>query len=53
MPLNTLPEMILGFALILGFLLLYVVSLIIRTYKAKARHQKIQDHKSTRHPISR
>jgi competence protein ComGF len=39
MPLNTLTEMILGFAVIIGVLLLYVISLIIRTQKAKSRYQ--------------
>ena len=43
MPLNTLPEMILGFAVILGFLLLYVVSLIIRTHKAKSQYKETQE----------
>ena len=43
MPLNTLPEMILGFAVILGILLLYIVTLIIRTRKAKSRFQEMQE----------
>ena len=43
MPLNTLPEMILGFAVILGILLIYIVTLIIRTRKAKSRYQEMQD----------
>ena len=43
MPLNTLPEMILGFALILGILLIYIVTLIIRTRKAKSRYQEMQE----------
>ncbi len=43
MPLNTQSEMILGFAVILGMLLLYVITLIIRTHQAKSRHQRMQD----------
>ena len=43
MPLNTLPEMILGFAVILGILLIYIVTLIIRTRKAKSRYQEMQE----------
>ena len=43
MPLNTLPEMVLGFAVILGILLVYIVTLIIRTRKAKSRYQDMQD----------
>lgn len=43
MPLNTLPEMILGFAVILGILLIYIVTLIIRTQKAKSRYQEMQE----------
>ena len=43
MPLNTLPEMILGFAVILGILLVYIVTLIIRTRKAKSRYQEMQE----------
>ena len=43
MPLNTLPEMILGFTVILGILLIYVVTLILRTRKAKSQYQEMQD----------
>jgi hypothetical protein len=43
MPLNTLPEMILGVAVILGVLLIYIVTLIIRTRKAKTRYQQSQE----------
>ncbi|MDY6866526.1 MAG: hypothetical protein SVT56_01255 [Chloroflexota bacterium] len=35
MPADTLTDMILGFAVILGVLVLYVLSLIIRIAKAK------------------
>lgn len=35
MPADTLNEMILGFSVILGLLLLYVVSLFWRIHKAK------------------
>jgi hypothetical protein len=35
MPLNTMPDMILGFAVLLGILLIYVISLAIRLRKAK------------------
>lgn len=37
MPANTMSEMILGFGVILGVLLAYVLSLIIRTRKARAQ----------------
>ena len=37
MPANTLNDMILGFAVILGILLIYIISLIIRTHRAKTR----------------
>jgi hypothetical protein len=43
MPPNTQSEMILGFVVILGMLLIYVVTLIIRTHHAKSRHQQMQD----------
>jgi len=42
MPADTLNEMILGFAVILGILLIYVVILIIRTKKAKSRSKIIK-----------
>jgi len=32
MPANTLNEMILGFSVILGILLIYIITLIIRTH---------------------
>jgi hypothetical protein len=35
MPANTLNDMILGFAVILGILLIYIITLIIRTYRVK------------------
>jgi hypothetical protein len=35
MPLNTMPDMILGFAVLLGILLVYIISLVIRIRKAK------------------
>lgn len=37
MPANTMSEMILGFGVILGVLLVYVLSLIIRTRKARTQ----------------
>ena len=43
MPPNTQSEMVLGVVVILGMLLIYVVTLIIRTQKAKSRHQQMQD----------
>lgn len=43
MPLDTLNEMILGFAVILSILLIYVLTLILRTRKAKARYQQLQE----------
>lgn len=39
MPLNTQSEMILGFVIILGVLLIYCITLIIRTKKAKSHDQ--------------
>jgi hypothetical protein len=39
MPVNTLNDMILGFAIILGILLIYVITLIIRTHIAKTRQK--------------
>ena len=41
MPAETLNEMILGFGVILGILLIYVFSLILRIRKAKIKHEKI------------
>jgi hypothetical protein len=38
MPANTLNDMILGYAVILGILLMYILTIIIRT--RKARHQQ-------------
>jgi hypothetical protein len=35
MPANTLNDMILGYAVILGILLMYILTLIIRTRKAR------------------
>ena len=32
---NTTPDMILGFAVLLGILLIYVISLAIRIHKAR------------------
>ena len=32
---NTTPDMILGFVVLLGILLIYVLSLVIRIHKAK------------------
>ena len=43
MPVNTLNEMILGFAVILGVLLIYILSLILRTRRAKNRHEHSQE----------
>ena len=37
MPANTLIDMILGYTVILGILLIYILTLIVRT--RKARHQ--------------
>ena len=39
MPANTLNDMILGYAVILIILLVYILTLIIRTRLAKARRQ--------------
>jgi hypothetical protein len=45
MPIDTLNDMIFGFTVILGILLLYVVSLLLRFKREKrnAEHQKKQD----------
>jgi hypothetical protein len=40
MPADTLNDMILGFSVILGVLLLYVFSLFLRTRKALGQQQK-------------
>ncbi len=40
MPADTLNDMILGFAVILGVLTLYVLSLILRIAKAKQDHSQ-------------
>ena len=40
MPANTLNDMILGLAVILGILLIYIITLIIRTHRAKQSKQK-------------
>lgn len=40
MPAETLNQMILGFAVILGILVIYVVSLIIRLRKAKRKYRQ-------------
>jgi len=38
MPADTINEMIMGFAVILGILLFYILTLIIRTRKAKTNN---------------
>jgi hypothetical protein len=44
MPANTLNDMILGYAVILGILLIYILTIIIRTLKAKRQQEnKPQD----------
>jgi hypothetical protein len=40
MPAETLNEMILGFAVILGVLVMYIITLILRTRHAKNRCQQ-------------
>ena len=47
MPANTLNEMILGYAVILGILLIYVITLIIRTHIAKAQRNDTTRHQSS------
>jgi len=37
---NTLTEMIAGFAVIVGLLLLYILSLVIRTVKARSKYHE-------------
>jgi len=39
MPTNTLNDMILGYAVILGILLIYILTLIIRTRKARVQQE--------------
>ena len=39
MPTNTLNDMILGYAVILGILLIYILTLIIRTRKARIQRE--------------
>jgi hypothetical protein len=44
MPANTLNDMILGYAVILGILLIYILTIIIRTRKARRQYEnKPQD----------
>ena len=38
---DTLSEMILGFSVILGVLILYVIALFLRLRKARAHHAEI------------
>lgn len=40
MPANTLNDMILGYAVILGILLIYILTLIIRTRRARNQQEK-------------
>ncbi|MFU8826904.1 MAG: hypothetical protein ACNA70_05360 [Brevefilum sp.] len=40
MPADTFNDMILGFAVILGSLLIYIITLIIRTHIAKTHRDK-------------
>jgi competence protein ComGF len=40
MPANTLNDMILGFSVILGILLIYIITLIIRTQHVKKTKQE-------------
>ncbi len=42
MPANTLNDMILGFAVILGVLLIYVLTLVIRTRRARVQRERNQ-----------
>ena len=46
MPANTQTEMILGFSVILGVLVLYVLSLIFRFRKAQNSKKRTADHLS-------
>ena len=43
MPVNTLQEMILGFVVLLGILLIYTLSLTIRTHRSKKRNKQMPD----------
>lgn len=43
MPVDTLQEMILGFAVLLGILLVYTLSLTIRTHRLKKHHKPKPD----------
>jgi hypothetical protein len=43
MPAETLNEMILGFAVILGVLVMYIITLILRTRGARIRCQQKLD----------
>ena len=40
MPADTLNAMILGFAVILGVLVVYIITLILRMKRARKRHQE-------------
>jgi hypothetical protein len=43
MPVDTLQEMILGFAVLLGILLVYTLSLTIRIHRAKKQKMQTLD----------
>ena len=44
MPANTLNDMIFGYAVILGILLIYILTIIVRTHRARRQHEnKPQD----------
>jgi competence protein ComGF len=43
MPVDTLQEMILGFVVLLGILLIYTLSVIIRTHRSKKRNKQMPD----------
>lgn len=43
MPADTMNEMILGFAVIVGVLILYAVTLMLRTRQAKNKQRTHQD----------
>jgi len=47
MPANTLTEMILGYGVILGILLLYVLSLILRFRRAKTNQHDFSENSHT------
>ena len=40
MPANTLNDMILGFGVILGILLIYIITLVIRTHRVKKKKEE-------------